>query len=180
MQKEVDMKFMQTNFGGHGFSGFKIWLLFCLQKPQNFSFGPWGSKNRISSKIMQVEVNVKCIQTNFGGHGHSGFRDCTSFEFWPIFPFGPWTIVHMSAKFCWAEIKFWRFYKCPPSGPSNGHCWMLIHTIILSSLLMILSLTDWLWLENNWEEMWGEWGRKPYWHVFMGNEISSPGKLYEK
>ena len=95
------MKFMQTNFGGHGFSGFKILLLFFVFKNNKiFPLDHEGQKIESAQKIMQVEVNVKCMQTNFGGHGHSGFRDCTSFEFWPIFPFGPWTIVHMSAKFC--------------------------------------------------------------------------------
>ena len=33
---------------------------------------PWGSKNLIEQnwlrKFMQVEVDVKCMQTNFGGH----------------------------------------------------------------------------------------------------------------
>ena len=28
---------------------------------------------------MQVEVDVKCMQTNFGGHGLFGFRDLASF-----------------------------------------------------------------------------------------------------
>ena len=31
---------------------------------------------------MQVEVNVKCMETNFGGHGLSSFGDFT-----PFFPF---------------------------------------------------------------------------------------------
>ena len=30
---------------------------------------------------MHVEVDVKCMQTNFGGHGFSGFRDFVSFLF---------------------------------------------------------------------------------------------------
>ena len=60
---------------------------------------PWGSKNRIGSKkIMQVEVDVKCMQTNFGGCGFSGFEDFA--QIWPIFPFGPW--INYSP---WAENK---------------------------------------------------------------------------
>ena len=49
-----------------------------------------GVKIRIGSeKIMQVGVNVKCMQTNFGGHGLSGFGDMASFQIWPNFPYGP-------------------------------------------------------------------------------------------
>ena len=50
---------------------------------------------------MQVEVDVKCMQTNFGGHGHSSFGDFAPFvclQKWPKFPFGPWTIVHGDQK----------------------------------------------------------------------------------
>ena len=50
---------------------------------------------------MQVEVDVKCMQTNFGGHGLSGFGVMAPFIFLqkrPNFPFGPWTIVHGAQK----------------------------------------------------------------------------------
>ena len=50
---------------------------------------------------MQVEVDVKRMQTNFGGHGFPGFGDFASFCFpskWPKFPFRPWTIVHGGQK----------------------------------------------------------------------------------
>ena len=30
---------------------------------------------------MQVGIDVKCIHTNFGGHGLSGFKDITTFKF---------------------------------------------------------------------------------------------------
>ena len=44
---------------------------------------------------MQVEVVVKRMQTNFGGHGYFGFGDIACFCL-PSkrlnFPFGPWTI----------------------------------------------------------------------------------------
>ena len=58
MQVDVDVKCMQTNFCGRDLSGFGDFVLFvCLQKQPNFTFrqwtiySPWGSKNRISSKI---------------------------------------------------------------------------------------------------------------------------------
>ena len=42
-------------------------------------YSPWSSKNLINrnrlKKFMQVEVDVKCIHTNFGGCGLSGFGD---------------------------------------------------------------------------------------------------------
>ena len=50
---------------------------------------------------MQVEVDVKYIQTNFGGSGLSGFGVMASFclpSKRPKFPFGPWTIVHGGQK----------------------------------------------------------------------------------
>ena len=50
---------------------------------------------------MHVEVDVKCMETKFGGRGFSGFGDlalkCMSSK-WPKFPFGPWTIVHGGQK----------------------------------------------------------------------------------
>ena len=53
----------------------EIWLLFVsLQKQPKFPFRPWtivygGQKIELALKFMQVEVDVKCMQTNFGGHG---------------------------------------------------------------------------------------------------------------
>ena len=50
---------------------------------------------------MQVEVDVKCMQTNFGGCGFSGFGVMAPFclpSKWPNFPFGPWAIVHGDQK----------------------------------------------------------------------------------
>ena len=51
-----------------------------LSKMAKFPFQPMdyttGVKKLNWLKIfMQVEVDVKCMQTNFGGHGLSGFRD---------------------------------------------------------------------------------------------------------
>ena len=43
MQVEVDVKRMQTNFGGRGLSGFGVMAPFCLpSKRPNFPFGPWA------------------------------------------------------------------------------------------------------------------------------------------
>ena len=40
---------------------------------------PWSWKNSIDrnrlKKFMQVGIDVKCMHTNFGGRGLSGFRD---------------------------------------------------------------------------------------------------------
>ena len=50
---------------------------------------------------MQVEVDVKCMQTDFGGRDLSGFGDFTHFclpSKQPKFPFQPWTIVHGGQK----------------------------------------------------------------------------------
>ena len=43
MQVEVDVKCMETSFGGCGFSGFGVMASFaCLQKRPKFPFGPWA------------------------------------------------------------------------------------------------------------------------------------------
>ena len=50
---------------------------------------------------MQVEVDLKRMQTNFGGRGISGFGDFATFRFAfkaAKFPFRPWTIVHGGQK----------------------------------------------------------------------------------
>ena len=42
-------------------------------------YSPWSSKNLIDrnrlKKFMQVGIDVKCMHTNFGGCGLSGFGD---------------------------------------------------------------------------------------------------------
>ena len=46
MQVEVDLKRMQTNFGGRGLSDFGDLLIFRLPSKQpKFPFGPWGQKS---------------------------------------------------------------------------------------------------------------------------------------
>ena len=77
MQVEVDVKCMQTNFGGHGLFGFRVMAPFCLPSKtakislRTMGYSPWGSKNLINRNwlkiFMQVEVDVKCMQTNFHG-----------------------------------------------------------------------------------------------------------------
>ena len=74
---------MHARFGGRGFFGFGDMATF--QKRPNFHFGawtiysPWSSKNLIDrnrlKKFMQVGIAVKCMYTDFGGCGLSGFGD---------------------------------------------------------------------------------------------------------
>ena len=50
---------------------------------------------------MQVEVDPKRMQTNFGGRGVFGFGVMAPFSLpskRPKFPFGPWAIVHGGQK----------------------------------------------------------------------------------
>ena len=80
MQLGVDVTCMHTSFGGRDPSGFGDMATF--QKRPNFPFeaySPWSRKNSIDrnrlKKFMQVGIDVKCMHTNFGGHGLSGFGD---------------------------------------------------------------------------------------------------------
>ena len=51
---------------------------------RTMGYSPWLSKNLIDrnrlKKFMQVEVYVKCMNTNFGGRGFSGFEDIATFK----------------------------------------------------------------------------------------------------
>ena len=47
---------------------------------------------------MQVGVDIKCMNTSFGGCGISSFGDIATFQKRPNFPFGAWTIVHGHQK----------------------------------------------------------------------------------
>ena len=60
-----------------------------LSKTAKFPFptmdySSWLSKNLIDrnrlKKFMQVWIDVKCIHTNFGGRGYSGFGDIATFK----------------------------------------------------------------------------------------------------
>ena len=47
-------------------------------------YSSWGSKNRIGSKFYaSIEVDVKCMQINFDGHGLLCFGDIATFQIWP-------------------------------------------------------------------------------------------------
>ena len=107
MQIEVDLKRMQINFGGHGFSSCGDIVPFCLSsKRPKFPFEPWAivhecQKIELAKKFMQIEVDLKCMQTNFGGRGLSGCGDIAPFclsSKRPKFPFEPWTIIHGGQK----------------------------------------------------------------------------------
>ena len=77
----IDVKCMQTNFGGHGFSGFGDIATFILSKTAKFLFQTSKiliNRNQLK-KYMQVGIDVKCMHTNFGGHGLSGFGDIATF-----------------------------------------------------------------------------------------------------
>ena len=60
-----------------------------LSKTAKFPFltmdySPWSSKilinrNRLK-KFTQVGIDVKCMHTNFGGRGHSGFGDTATLK----------------------------------------------------------------------------------------------------
>ena len=47
-------------------------------------YSPWSSKNLIYrnwlKKFIQVGIDVKCIHTNFGGRGFSGFGDAATLK----------------------------------------------------------------------------------------------------
>ena len=67
---------------------FLVSEILLLSKTAKFPFlsmdyCPWSSKNSINrnwlKKFMQVGTDVKCMHTNFGGRGLSGFGDIATF-----------------------------------------------------------------------------------------------------
>ena len=108
MQVGIYIKCMHTSFGW-------VWSLqfqryFYLSKTAKFPFwgmdySPWSWKNLINQnrlkKFMQVGIDVKCMHTNFFGHGPFSFGDKISFQVWPNFPF---SIVHGSEKMLWFRM----------------------------------------------------------------------------
>ena len=85
MQGGIDVTCMHASLGGRGPSGFRNMATF--QKWPNFPFrawSPWSSKNLIDrnqlKKFMHVGIDVKCMHTDFGGRGLSGFRDKISYS----------------------------------------------------------------------------------------------------
>ena len=68
---------------------FPLSEILLLSKTAKFPFlpmdySPWSSKNLINrnqlKKFVQVGIDVKCMHTNFGGCGLSGFRDNATFK----------------------------------------------------------------------------------------------------
>ena len=86
MQVDIDVTYIYTDFGGRDLSGFgDITTL----KTANFPFltmdySPWSSKNLIDrnwlKKFMQVDIDVTCIYTDFGGRDLSGFGDIATLK----------------------------------------------------------------------------------------------------
>ena len=67
---------------------FQVSEILLLSKTAKFPFptmdySPWSSKKLIDwnrlKKFMQVGIDVKCMYTNFGGHGFSRFGDIATF-----------------------------------------------------------------------------------------------------
>ena len=76
----IDVTCMHTDFGGHGLSNFRDTTTFKNGKIFLSDHElPWSSKYLINqnrlNKFMQVGIDVKCMHTNFGGHGFSSFGD---------------------------------------------------------------------------------------------------------
>ena len=86
MQVEIDVKCMYTNFGWRGLLSFGDIATFKMAKflLLTIDYSSWSSKNLIDrkwlKKFMQVGIDVKCMHTNFGGHGLSGFGDIATFK----------------------------------------------------------------------------------------------------
>ena len=87
MQIEVDVTCMYTNFGGHDPSSFGDTA---TPKTAKFPFltmdynSPWSSKILIDwnrfKKFKQIEVDVTCKYTNFGGRNPSSFGDTATLK----------------------------------------------------------------------------------------------------
>ena len=82
MQPGVDVTCMHTSFGGRDLSGFGDIAIFKngqISLSTHGLYSPWSWKNSIDwnrlKKFMQVEIDVKCMHTNFGGRGLSSFGD---------------------------------------------------------------------------------------------------------
>ena len=117
MQLEVNVTCMYTSFGGCGLSGFGDIATF--QKRPNFPFeawtSPWSWKSLIDwnrlKKFMQVGIDVKCMHTDFGGCGLSGFRDKISLWFIKVEKFNRLELaqkIHATRGQCYVHVhQFW-------------------------------------------------------------------------
>ena len=101
MQVGVEVKCIHTNFGGCGFSGFRDIATFKNSQISLSDHGLWSMVVKkmkwieLAQKFMQVRIDVKCMYTNFGGCGVSGFGDIATLKT-AKFPFltmdyGPWS-----------------------------------------------------------------------------------------
>ena len=90
----------------------EIWLPFKNDQISLSGHGPWSSKNLIDQnrikKFMQVGMDVKCMHTNFGGRGLSGFGDKISL----------WSIK---------VEKFHRSESAQKIHASRGQCHVHVH-----------------------------------------------------
>ena len=87
MHVRIDVKYIHTNFGKCGLSGFGDIATFKNSQISLSDHGllyPWVSKNLIDrnwlKKFMHVRIDVKYIHTNFGECGFSGFGDIATFK----------------------------------------------------------------------------------------------------
>ena len=63
-------------------------------------------RNRLK-KFMQVEIDVKCMHTDFGGCDPSGFGDMATFQKRPNFPFNPFQSFLRLALFTSGFVYVW-------------------------------------------------------------------------
>ena len=100
MQVDIDEVYMSIKFGGHDFFGFGDIAIFQIWP--NFPFGPWGSKNRIVSKIHAsrgwCENACKPNLMGVASPVSELWLLFTCLRKRPKFPFGAWTIVHGGQK----------------------------------------------------------------------------------
>ena len=84
MQVGIDVKCMHTSFGWVWSLQFQRYCYMYLSKTAKFPFrgmdySPWLLKNLMDwnrlKKFTQVGIDVKCMHTDFGGRGLSGFGD---------------------------------------------------------------------------------------------------------
>ena len=83
---------MHASFNGRGFFGFGDKICLWSIKVEKFN------RSELAQKFMQVGIDVTCMHASFGGCSFFGFGDMASFQKWPNFPFGAWTIVHGHRK----------------------------------------------------------------------------------
>ena len=75
------------------------------------------NRSESAQKFMQVGIDVKCMHTDFGGRGLSGFGD-----FFQNLPFGPLAIVHEGQKIELAQKKSDKLFN---------ECGLLIKIVVV-------------------------------------------------